>query len=101
MSDVGRPFEFSAVWTINAPLWELEMIGTPGLFDADLNLLALDWAKLQERAAFLRFACRHCQRPIVKVDGMWVDPEASGDDSVWRESCDAHETFVADHEPDA
>lgn len=29
----------------------------------------------------------------------WIDPEATGDDSIWRETCDAHDTFVAEHEP--
>ena len=43
--------------------------------------------------------CRHCDRSIVKVDGAWIDPEATGDDSVWRETCDAHDDFLADHEP--
>lgn len=44
--------------------------------------------------------CRHCSREIVRdADGRWVDPEATGDDEVWRETCDAHDTFVADHEP--
>lgn len=44
--------------------------------------------------------CRHCERRIVFVeeDG-WVDPEATGDDSIWRETCDAHDTFRAEHEP--
>jgi hypothetical protein len=44
--------------------------------------------------------CRHCGRPIVQDKGAWVDPEAMGDDSVWREVCDAHDTFTAEHEPD-
>ena len=43
--------------------------------------------------------CRHCGRVIVLDNGLWVDPEATGDDSVWRETCDAHDTFIADHEP--
>jgi hypothetical protein len=45
--------------------------------------------------------CRHCGRRVVKdIEGRWVDPEATGDDSVWRETCDAHEDdFVAAHEP--
>jgi len=43
--------------------------------------------------------CAHCQRAIVLVDGAWVDPEAAGDDSLWRETCDSHDTFVAEHEP--
>jgi hypothetical protein len=43
--------------------------------------------------------CRHCGRAIVNVDGAWVDPEAKGDDSVWPEVCDSHDTFTAEHEP--
>lgn len=44
--------------------------------------------------------CRHCHRPLVEVNGGWVDPEATGDDVVWRETCDAHDTFQAEHEPE-
>lgn len=44
--------------------------------------------------------CRHCGRRIKQVEGLWIDPEATGDDSVWRETCDAHDTFMADHEPE-
>lgn len=44
--------------------------------------------------------CRHCKRSIIwtNEDG-WVDPEAGGDDIVWRETCDEHDTFEARHEP--
>ncbi len=44
--------------------------------------------------------CRHCGRKIVKIYGSWIDPAATNDDSTWRETCDAHDTFVADHEPE-
>lgn len=52
--------------------------------------------------------CLHCGRvielaqpndPEGAIEGRWIDPEATGDDSVWRETCDAHDTFLADHEP--
>lgn len=45
--------------------------------------------------------CRHCDRRIIKDGtGRWVDPEAGGDDSIWRETCDEnHEDRVAAHEP--
>ena len=43
--------------------------------------------------------CRHCVRTIVKDGGAWVDPEATGDDAIWRETCDSHDTFTAEHEP--
>lgn len=44
--------------------------------------------------------CKHCDRVIVldNVKG-WIDPQANGDDSVWRETCDSHDTFTAEHEP--
>lgn len=48
--------------------------------------------------------CRHCDRSIVlDDDGRWIDPEAGYDDEngdgMWRETCDAHDTFTAEHEP--
>lgn len=46
------------------------------------------------------YKCRHCGRVIVKVDRSWVDPEAMGDDDIWRETCDGHDTFTAEHEPE-
>jgi hypothetical protein len=45
--------------------------------------------------------CRHCHRTIVyKGGGRWVDPEARGDDIIWRETCESNETFTAEHEPE-
>jgi hypothetical protein len=45
--------------------------------------------------------CRHCERPIeYHTDDGWVDPEATDDDEIWRQSCDAHDTFTAEHEPE-
>lgn len=45
--------------------------------------------------------CKHCGRPIVLSEkGVWVDLDPTGADSVWRETCDAHDTFTADHEPE-
>lgn len=43
--------------------------------------------------------CHHCLRTIILDGDIWVDPEASGDDAIWRETCDAHDTFTAEHEP--
>lgn len=43
--------------------------------------------------------CRNCQRRIVNVNGEWIDPEATGDDSVWRETCDRSEAFTGEHVP--
>lgn len=45
--------------------------------------------------------CRHCGRRIIFTahDG-WIDPEASGDDVIWREGCDQHDTFEMRHEPE-
>jgi hypothetical protein len=43
--------------------------------------------------------CQHCGRAITQEGDRWIDTEATGDDSVWRETCDAHDTFIADHVP--
>jgi tRNA G26 N,N-dimethylase Trm1 len=43
--------------------------------------------------------CQHCGRVIELVGGLWIDPLATDDDEVWRETCDEHDTFVAEHEP--
>lgn len=58
------------------------------------GFLPSDWAEPQ------RSTCRHCERAIVLQGGHWIDPQATGDDSIWRESCDAHDTFTAEHEPE-
>lgn len=56
---------------------------------------AVEEATQQERAT-----CRHCARTIINDAGRWVDPWATGDDSVWRETCPDHDTFTAEHEPE-
>lgn len=43
--------------------------------------------------------CRYCGRLIIYRNGIWIDPEATGDDSVWRITCEARDTFTAEHEP--
>jgi|APGre2960657423_1045063.scaffolds.fasta_scaffold355833_1 hypothetical protein len=43
--------------------------------------------------------CKHCQREIVSTEEGWADPLATGDDSVWRFSCDNNDTFTALHVP--
>lgn len=58
--------------------------------------VACGWCGIRRETS----ACMHCDRPIVKDDDeVWVDPYATGDDSVWRETCDRHDTMVANHEP--
>lgn len=45
-------------------------------------------------------ACAGCGRDIIRdAAGRWIDPRATGDDSIWRETCDASETFTAEHIP--
>lgn len=43
--------------------------------------------------------CKYCEREIVYRLGQWVDPEATGDDSIWSETCESHDTFTAEHLP--
>jgi hypothetical protein len=48
----------------------------------------------------MSITCKHCQRTIELVDGTWVDPNATGDDSIWRETCDGNdEDRSATHKP--
>jgi len=42
--------------------------------------------------------CKHCARPVELTDEGWVDPEATGDDSLWYFVCDENETFPSEHE---
>lgn len=62
-----------------------------------------EYAEESAREALDQYApaatCRHCERFIVLDEGRWIDPEATGDDAIWRETCDSHETFTAEHEP--
>jgi hypothetical protein len=44
--------------------------------------------------------CLHCQRSIVMDEGHWIDLNATGDDWIWRETCEANDTFAAEHEPE-
>lgn len=44
--------------------------------------------------------CRFCDRTIQFVDRLWIDPEATGDDSLWRETCDSNDNDrISAHEP--
>ncbi len=46
----------------------------------------------------MKSTCIHCGRDVTLVDDRWVDLAATGDDSTWRETCDANDTFTAHHE---
>jgi hypothetical protein len=44
--------------------------------------------------------CKHCERQILDSPDGWIDPEAYGDDSIWRESCQGNtDDPWAPHEP--
>lgn len=50
----------------------------------------------------VRHRCHYCGRGIVHTDADgWIDPTATGDDAIWREVCDSHDTVIADHVPAA
>lgn len=79
-----------------------------GRGDSTSARISLDLFVVVERAVFAgleAFArenastCRHCGRSIILDGDRWVDPEATGDDEVWRETCEDHDTFEAEHEP--
>jgi hypothetical protein len=55
----------------------------------------------EEREQDMTYTCIHCGRVVVKGEPgeyEWVDPEATGDDKNWRETCDSNDTFLANHE---
>lgn len=43
--------------------------------------------------------CKHCGRNITYEIDKWVDINATGDDAIWSETCDSHDTLTAEHEP--
>lgn len=43
--------------------------------------------------------CQHCNRTIELMGSAWIDPNATGDDDLWRYTCDHNDTFTAEHEP--
>jgi hypothetical protein len=45
-----------------------------------------------------RFICDHCGRVVEQTDEGWADPEATGDDEIWRLVCDENDSFLANHE---
>lgn len=56
---------------------------------------------LEETVVDEKGTCRHCGRVLhhSKAEG-WYCPEATGDDTIWRQSCEDHDTFTAEHEPE-
>ena len=40
----------------------------------------------------------HCGRTITATSTGWADMEATGDDKIWRYTCDENDTFPSDHE---
>ncbi len=60
------------------------------------------WAGLCEEAVSGwvddRYACVYCNRAVTMTDDGWADPEATGDDEIWRLVCDENDSFLANHE---
>ena len=73
-------------WEAGKVLRYRERYGTTW-FDAEGN----EWRKRE---------CKHCHRRVENDEGNWIDPEATGDDVTWRETCDANDVFDARHEVD-
>lgn len=67
--------------------------------DPDTGQVMPPQYRLPRFALSPRETCKHCGRAIEQINGRWIDPEAMGDDSIWRETCDGHDTFQAEHEP--
>jgi hypothetical protein len=66
----------------------------------------IDWYRAQPSAdnpgsvkSTATATCQHCGRTVTLVGSKWLDLNATGDDVIWRETCDTHDTFTAEHEP--
>lgn len=82
--------------TVTATVKELDLDGT-------VNALAELYPEViyfeVSRGEFIEVGqCIHCQRAVIQVEGRWVDPLATGDDILWRETCEEHDTRMAEHE---
>ena len=42
--------------------------------------------------------CVYCERTIIATPTGWADMQATGDDKIWKYTCDEHDTFPSDHE---
>ena len=42
--------------------------------------------------------CIHCERIITATPTGWADMQATGDDKIWKYTCDENDTFPSDHE---
>lgn len=85
------------------PRWAIEGANDALNRDGKVTLAVADIAPDEGMATTNE--CRHCGRSIIRQhleaedEFVWIDPEATGDDSIWREVCDKHDTFIANHEP--
>lgn len=57
--------------------------------DGDDSLLL--WEGAESRS------CAYCSRPVVPTADGWADPEATGDDLIWRFTCDENSSFPSEH----
>ena len=82
---------------VNPYEWEPEAFASiPGIGDEQAEYLLDSFLTMNNTTDE---ECRHCGRTIKLENDGWIDPEATGDDSIWREVCDAHDSFQANHEP--
>lgn len=93
----------TVIATVTFPMGKFDYHKTGSRYDVT-NVVREALTEHAFTAAEVRYAddsatCRYCERRIINEGGRWIDPEATGDDSVWRESCDSHDTFTAEHEP--
>lgn len=42
--------------------------------------------------------CIYCNRAVTLTDEGWADPNATGDDEIWRLVCDQNGSFPATHD---
>lgn len=89
-------------WSINDGSNAMQIDLGPGLYLINEDGDAWQADPAEWRTVAQMHECKHCGRTVFDTgeDSMYryVDPHALDDDSIWRETCDSHDTFPAEHE---
>lgn len=94
-------------WSINDGSNAMAVDLGPGLYLTNEDGFEWQADPAEWRTADQMLECKHCGRNLVDIgeDSLYryVDPFAGTDiefgDGIWRETCDSHDTFTAEHEP--
>lgn len=102
LHDNGQPLRITVDWceTFDS-VWDTELeehtYHTTDEQDAVIGSLVLpEYLPLIVKGGFS--ICKHCERDVFLTDEGWADPNATGDDEIWRLTCDGNEAWPSEHE---